>query len=256
MRKEKKEKKTYYSPVKECDSFKRPHFFFGIIKGLVRAFFPKNEFIWKTEKPADGDPVIFICNHTKIYAPTYFIACHKEKVRVWANCYFLFTKLCWHHMKTKVINNRKPQFLLKPIAFLITPLIVLTFRAFNPIPVFHTGREVFDMTFKKSMDTLNEGIPQVIFPERTENKVNRYIYQLNTGFPRVAELYYRETGRKVKFYPVYCAEKLHTFAVGDPIEYDPSVPMAKQKITICKYLEDKICELGDSLPEHEPVIYG
>lgn len=252
----KKEKKKYYSPVKEYDTIKRPHIFFKIVKGLVKLFFPKNEFLWKTEKPEKGDPVIYICNHTRIYAPSYFIACHKEPVRVWANCYFLYFNLCWHHVKTKVINNRRPKFLLYPLAWILMPLIVLTFRAFNPIPVFHTPKEVFSMTFRKSMDTLNEGLPQVIFPERTENKINKYIWQLNTGFTRVSETYYRETGRKVKFYPVYCAEKLRTFVVGDPIEYDPSVPMAKQKITICSYLENKIEELGDSLPEHEPVIYG
>lgn len=250
-----KKKKKYYSPIKEYDRIKRPHIFFKGLKGIVKLFFPKNEFIWKTEKPAADESVIYVCNHTKIYAPVYFIVEHKEETRVWENCYFLYFNMCWHHMRTKVLNNLKCKFILYPLAFILLPIIILTCRAFNPIPVFHTGREVFGMTFRKSIETLNEGKRQVIFPERTENKVNKYIYQLNTGFPRVAEVYYKETGRKVKFYPVYCAQKLRTFVVGDPIEYDPSVPMAKQKTEICHYLENKICELGDSLPEHELVNY-
>jgi hypothetical protein len=139
---------------------------------------------------------------------------------------------------------------------LLTPLIVLTFRAFNPIPVFHKVPEVVTMTFDKSMQTVDEGVPQVIFPERTENRVNKYVYQFNCGFPAVAKSYYEKTGKKVKFYPVYCAQKLRKFVVGDPIEYNPDIKIQEQKKKICEYLQDKICEIGESLPPHEPVIYG
>ena len=248
--------KKYYSPVKEYDTFKRPHPFFKLLRLFVGWFFPKNEFIWKTEKPSDGEPLFFVCNHTKIYAPTYFIVNKEQRARVWANYYFLYFKVFWHHMKTKVINNRKPKFIIYPLAFLLTPVIILTFRAFEPVPVFHKDERVETMTFKKSIETMKAGVPQIIFPERTENKVNRYIFQFNHGFPKVAERYYQETGKILRFFPVYCAEKLRTFVVGDPIAYDPNVSMDTQADDICHYLENKIKELGDSLPEHEPVIYG
>ena len=248
--------KKYYSPIKEYDSVKRLHPFFALLRATVRAFFPKNEFIWKTEKPEEGEPVFFVCNHTKIYAPTFFITNKEYRARVWANYYFLYFRVFWNHMKNKVLKNRKPKCLLYPIAFLLMPIIILTFRAFEPVPVFHKDERVETMTFKKSVETLKSGIRQVIFPERTENKVNRYVFQFNHGFPRVAEKYYQETGKKLKFYPVYCAEKLRTFVVGDPIQYDPDTSMDVQADAICRYLENKIEELGDSLPPHEPVIYG
>ena len=253
---EMKEKKRYYSPVKEYDSYKRPHPFFKIIKGTVKLFFPKTEMIFTDEKPQEGESVVYVSNHTKLFAPAFFILNKKLKARVWQNCYFLYFNMCWDHMKNKVLKNRKPKFLLYPLAYLLTPFIVLFSRAYNPVPVFHTGRELFEITFKKSSETLNEGLPLVIFPERTENKVNRYIYQLNTGFPRFAEVYYKETGKIVRFYPVYCAQKLRKVVVGKPVSYDPTVPMAKQKTTITRYLESQIETLGDSLPPHEPVIYG
>ena len=252
-----KRKKKYYSSIKEYGTVKRPYIFYKIICSVIKLFFPKNQFIWQTEKPTENEPRIYVCNHTKIYAPTYFLIQHEEKnTRLWANGYFLRCKSCWQHLKTKVFQNRKPKFLLYPIGILLTPLIVYIFRAITPVPVYHKYPEIFTVTFKKSVETFNENIPQIIFPERTENKVNRYIYELNHGFPCVAKEYYDATGKKIKFYPVYCAEKLRTFVVGDPVEYNPEIPISKQKRDICHYLENKICELGDSLPEHEPVIYG
>lgn len=242
----------YYSAVKDCYKRKRIHPFYKLTRAIVGAFFPDNEFLWNTEKPSPDEPLFMVCNHTKIYAPVYFLL-SKKTVRTWANCYFLFYKDCWAHLKSKVLTGKRRW--LKPLGFLLTPLIVWTFRATEPIPVYHKTKKV-QTTFEKSIETMNENVPQVIFPERTENKVNRYVYEFNAGFPMVAELYYKETGKRMKFYPVYCAEKLRTFVAGDPIEYDPDVPMKLQRQQICRYLEDKIRELGDSLPEHEPVIYG
>ncbi len=247
--------KKYYSPVKEYDTYRRPHVFFKMLTGILKIFFPKNELIWKTEKPVD-EPLFLVCNHTKIYAPSYFILNKELGARLWANYYFLYFDTCWHHLKYKVLKDRKPKFLLYPLAWCLMPIIIFTFRAFNPIPVFHKSEKVDTMTFTKSIATWEEGRTQVIFPERTENRVNRYVYQFNHGFPRVAERYYKETGKRMAFYPVYCAEKLRTFVIGEPIRYNPDEGMDTQADKICHYIEDKIAELGDGLPEHEPVIYG
>lgn len=245
--------KRYYSPLKEYATIKRFHPFYRLTRAIVSLFFPKNEFIWRTEKPKDNEAPFFVCNHTKIYAPVYFLL-NKNKVRVWSNYYFLYFKSCWNHMKKAVLTNIKYGFLLKPIAFLLTPFIVLLFRAFEPIPVYHHEKRVLE-TLNKSIQTMEEGLPQVIFPERTENQVNKYVYEFNSGFPMVAKLYYEKTGKLMKFYPVYCAEKLHTFVVGEPITYDPDIPLKIQRKDICRYLENKIEELGDSLPKHEPSLY-
>lgn len=214
-------------------------------------FFPKNEIVWKTEKPAEGEPIFYVSNHTTVYAPISFMLM-KKPVRLWSNYYFLYFDTCWHHMKTRIINNHKG---LWPLAFLLTPFIVMFFRSFEPIPVYHKSARVINDTFQKSIFTMEEGIDQCIFPERTENQVNRYLFQINHGFPLVAENYYEQTGKRMKFYPVYCAQNLHKLVIGEPIEYNPEIPIKTQRTDICLYLENKICEMGDSLPEHEPVLY-
>lgn len=243
----------YYSPLKDFSKRKKHHPIYSFTKAIIKLFFPKNEFIWKTEKPAEGEPVFFVCNHTKIYAPVYFLL-QKEKVRVWSNYNFLFYKSCWQHLSSTVLKTFKLGFLLLPLAFILTPIIVWTFRAIEPIPVYHSDKNVLE-TFKKSIQTMEEGIPQVVFPECTKNQVNKYMYELHAGFPLVAQDYYDKTGKIMKFYPVYCAEALHTFLVGDPISYNPEIPLKVQRNDICRYIENKIAELGDSLPEHKPSLY-
>lgn len=243
----------YYNAVGDYTDKKPFHPIYNALKKLVRLFFPKNEVIWKTEKPPESEPLFFVCNHTKIYAPVYYLL-QKKTVRPWANFQFLFKDDCFKHIKNRIcIGKRK---WLLPLGWLLTPLIIKTFRATEPIPVYHKTTKVFTDTFGKSIQTMEEGTSQVIFPERTENQVNKYIFQFNHGFPTVAEIYYKKTGKLMKFYPVYCAQSLHTFVIGEPVTYDPSIPMATQKIAICEYLQDKVKELGDSLPEHKIVLYG
>jgi hypothetical protein len=245
-------KKKHYSPIKEYSKVKRFHPFYRFFRAIIKLFFPKNEVIWKTEKPTDNEPMFFVCNHTRIYAPLVFLL-RKKPIRVWSNCYFLYYKECWLHLKNKVCKDHK---YLYPLAFLLTPLIVLLFRAFNPIPVYHKSTKVYSQTFAKSIYTMEEGMDQVIFPERTENQVNKYIFQFNHSFPIVGQEYYEKTGKCMKFYPVYCAQKLHKLVIGEPITYNPEIPVKIQRTQICEYLQDKIAELADSLPEHELVIYG
>lgn len=244
--------KKYYSPFKEYSKVKRVHPLYKLIRGMVKLFFPKNEFVWATEEPKDGEPVVFVCNHTKIYAPTYFLL-RKDTVRLWANGFFVRFKSCWSHFRDNVLFGKRKW--LRPLGLILTPLVVYVFRAIEPIPVYKKTAQLME-TFEKSIWTLNEGVPQVIFPERTENKVNRYVYEFQQGFPLIAEQYYKQTGKKVKFYPVYCAQPLRKVVAGDPIEYNPDIPMKLQRKQICEYLENKIAEIADSLPEHEPVIYG
>lgn len=246
--------KKYYSPIKPYYKRKRIRFGFRIFKALLKFFFPKNEFVWRCDRPADGQPVIFVGNHTKLYAPLAFLLNYEKPIRPWSNAFFLFYKEVLGHMFNNVLKNRKPKFLLYPFAVIISPLIVWFFRSIEPIPVYHQDRRVIE-TFDKAVQTLETGIQQVVFPEKLEGMANKYMFELNQGFTFVAKQYYEKTGKCLKFYPVYTCQQLRKVLVGKPIAFDPAINFKKQKVDICKYLENGIKELADSLPEHRIVIY-
>lgn len=244
--------KEYYSAVKEYETRKRPHPFYKGARAFVKLFFPRTSFRFTADEPREGDAVVYVCNHTRLYAPAYFVMKHGEKTRVWENNYFLFGKECRRHIREKVFPEKRG---LRTLGVLLSPFVVAVSRAIEPVPVYHKCEKVYSATFEKSVQTLQEGIPLVIFPERTVNKVNRYLYQLNHGFPELGKIYYERTGKRVSFFPTYCAPELHTVVVGRPISYDPKEDMETQRTKICSYLETAIARLGDSLPSHKPTLY-
>lgn len=247
-------KKKYYSPTKDYFTRKRHRFGFRLLKAIVKLFFPRDEFIWKGEKPDDDQPFIFVSNHTKIYAPLTFLFNYDKKIRTWSNSFLLCYKEGLNHLFYNVLINRRPKVVLYPLAVLLLPVIIWIFRSIEPIPVYKQSKKIID-TFDKAMETLEEGVHQIVFAEKLDTPVNKYIFELNRGFTYLAKTYYAKTGKKLKFYPVYTCADLHKVLIGEPIEYDPEINMRLQKETICKYLEESIKELGDSLPEHKISVY-
>jgi hypothetical protein len=240
--------KKYYSPTKPYYKRKRLHIILKLFKKCL-FFIKKDEIVWKTERPIE--PVVFISNHTKVHAPFNFILFFKPEVRLWANCYYLDMKECREFLRRKFLKVKN--IVIRCLVTLAIPLLVAIFRSIEPIPVYHDMR--IRKTFDKSIETLEEKKSIIIFPERTENQVNKYIYQLNRGFPHMAQAYYRKTDKKIKFYPVYTCKDLHKIIIGEPIEYNPDMNIVEQREKICLYIEDKIRELGDSLPEHKLELY-
>lgn len=247
--------RKYYSATKPYFKRKRLRLGFKLLKAIVKIFFPKDEYVYLCEKPAENEPMFLVSNHTKIYAPVSFILNYQRPIRLWSNYYFLFLRDIGDHMFKKVLKDRKNKWLLYPLAGILFPIIIWAFRSLDPIPVYHQDKRV-QITFEKSMETMESGMDQIIFPERTENPVNKYVFEFNKGFPYIAKQYYDETGKCMKFYPVYTCQSLRKVLIGEPITYDPEIPISKQKKIICEYLQDKIAEMGDSLPEHEIVFYG
>ena len=144
MARNKQEKKVFhnggfYNYRPPFNGKKKPYFTLNFLRAIVRPFFKKPKVEFKTEIP--DEPVMYVCNHTKIYAPTAIVL-YFRNIRMWANSYFMDYKQCWHHMKTKVLKDRK-QFL--PFIALILPLVVVAFRQMEHIPVYRDTkvRETF-----------------------------------------------------------------------------------------------------------------
>lgn len=246
--------KRYYSAVSPFYKRKRLRIGYRFWKAVVKLFFPKVEFIWKCERPSEGAPVIFVCNHTKVYAPVAFLLRYDRPTRPWSNAHLLTLKEVGNHIYHNVLGNRKPKFLLYPLATLLLPLVVWAFRSIEPIPVYKQTKRIVE-TFDKAIETLESGMQQIVFPEKLENPVNKYIFELQHGFTYLGKEYFEKTGKILKYYPVYTAQSLNKVLIGEPIAFDPEVHMSKQKIDICRYLENGIKELGDSLPEHKISVY-
>lgn len=238
--------KKQYSPLKKYHLVKRPKIFHRIINFLVKPFYI-NEVIWNTCIPKEN--VVFVANHTRTYAPLAFHFNIKRSYRPWVNAYTLTFRNGFKLFYNKTASNYKPKFLRFLALLILTPLINLYLRGLDPIPVYYDTR--LKKTFDKSIETLRENYDIVIYPEKNTPPAHKYVNDMNTGFVHLAQHYYKETGKRLKFYPVYCAQSLKKILIGDAIEYNPDINIKVQRQQIVDYIISKINELGDSLPKHK-----
>lgn len=210
------------------------------------------------EMRADVEDAPFIVtNHTGISAPAMFLIHYPKPLRTWSHYAFLDRRSAVAHLRKNVLKRRKFGFLLYLPAMIFSPVIVWFFKRANPIPVWRGSKKITE-TLLLSAETKISSVTQVIFPEKLDDPsptlVNPYLYELNRGFVYAAKTYYEKTGKLLRFYPAYSCPSLSKVVVGEPITYNPDLPMNKQKETICKYLEDKIYALAESLPPHKIVL--
>lgn len=216
---------------------------------VARCMYRKAETVYET--PPVDEPAVFICNHSGITGPvlmtldfkrrhmTWMVACAMDKEKV--------ANFAYHDILFGEARKRKGfwRLLSNMFRILLPPLL----KHEPVIPVYHDNNIV--KTFKQSVRELSDGNDLVIFAESPE-RYTPYINHLQTGFVDLAKLYYRRSGKRINFYPVYIEKKNAVISVGTPIVYDPEISMDDQREQITSYLCDEIDRLARKLPEHTP----
>lgn len=151
--------------------------------------------------------------------------------------------------------SQKPRFsrpFYKLLSFIIAPIATIIFNNADTIGVYHDARLL--KTFRETVQALDNGYSIVIFPEY-DQKDNNILYKFHDKFVDAAKLYYKKTGKEVKFVPMYLAPKLKRFYFGDPIVFLASEDIEKERERICQYLSEEITKIAKSLPTHTVVPY-
>ena len=225
---------------------------YRIIKALVRFFYPKMEGVGVEHLPQE--PVIVVANHTQMNGP---IACE---------LYFPGERYTWcagqmMHLKEvpayayEDFWSRKSKLsrpFYKLLSYLIAPLSVCVFNNANTIAVYRDARIV--STFKNTVKRLTEGASVVVFPEH-DVPYNHIVYEFQDKFIDIAKLYYKRTGKPLAFVPMYIAPSLKKMYLGEPVRFDPSEPMDRERERICGSLMRQITDIACALPPHRVVPY-
>ena len=140
----------------------------------------------------------------------------------------------------------------KALAHAITPLSVLLFNHAETIPVYRDNRVL--VTFRETMQALEAGTSVLIFPEH-DKRHNHVLDDFQDRFIDVAKLYRRRSGSCLAFVPVYICPALKKICFGEPVRFDPSLPMDAERERIKNELMARITALADALPEHRVVPY-
>ncbi len=220
---------------------------------LAKAIYPHRDVVYEIEPPED-ETAVYICNHSGAIGPATMAMYFDRPARPWI-IHYMFKKDTLHNF---IFHNflfgraSKHKFLMRWIVGdFITQALPPLLKDFDPIIV-HMNSTKIVATFKESVKALLNGQNIYIFGESWE-KFSRFINHLQDGYVYIAKMLYKQTGKLLKFYPLYTGNKLKTINVGAPIEFDPNNDFEAEKKRISSYLENKITEIGESLPEHDPV---
>ena len=197
---------------------------------------------------------IMISNHAQMWAPIYYEIKISHK-RFWCTQEVLHYKGCgdyaykdwWSHMPVII----RPLFWLIAHLF-VQPLAPKLFRCADTLPVYRDIR--LRDTFNYSLESLEAGYTNIITPE-THIPGNNIVNSFLPNFVDIARLYYKKTGKCLKFYPSYLALTLNKIVVGHPIVYNPNNNFKDEKTRIVQELEQAIYDIAISLPEHKVVPY-
>lgn len=217
---------------------------------IAKCIFKKSSVSYEIP-PEEGETAVYLCNHSGAFGPANMTLWFDKPHMTWLINYTLNKKknanFVYHDFFFGRSRKCKPfwRALSKIVAVFLRPLLLDS----KPIPVYHDMR--ITSTFDKSLNALQNGENIVIFPE-CPTKYSEFINDIYSGFADLGRTYANQTGKALKFYPVYVAHPLHKILIGKPISYNTAIPPKLQRDDIAKYVRDNIDRMARSLPPHKP----
>lgn len=231
---------------------KKTSLLYKFIKVIVKAVYRKKETVGWEKMPQE--PSIIVGNHAQMNGPLscelylpgeHYIWCAREMMHLKEVPAYAY-KDFWAE-KPKIF---RPFF--KLVSYIIAPLSVVIFNNASTIAV-NRGMKII-ATYKETIEKLEEGNNIVIFPEHAVEH-NNIVYDFQRNFIDSAKMYYKKTGKEVKFVPMYIAPKLKKVYIGEAIAFDAQNDIEEEKTRICNYLMQAITDIAKSLPEHTVIPY-
>ncbi len=225
---------------------------YRFIRFWVRLVYPKTEVVGLENLP--DEPCLVVSNHCQMHGPiaaelyfpgSHYIWCAGEMTHLRQVPEYAYRDF-WSH-KSKAVR-----WFYKALSYLIAPISVCIFSSAHTVPVYHDKRIL--ATFRQTLQHLQGGSSVVIFPEH-DVPHDHILCQFQEGFVDVARSYYRQTGKCLRFVPMYLAPALHKMYLGEPVVFDPEAPIRQERTRICRELMERISATACSLPCHRVVPY-
>ena len=225
---------------------------YRLIRWIIWVFYPKIKIVGLENLPSE--PCVVAGNHAQMHGPIaaqlYFpgnraIRCAGEMMDLKQLPDYAFTDF-W---------SKKPlyfRWFYRILSYLIAPISVCVFNNASTIAVYRGAKII--QTFRQTQNHLEQGDNVVIFPEEDVPR-NHIVYEFQRGFVDVARQYYKRTGKKLPFVPMYIAPNLKAMYLGEPICFDPDRPIQEERERICTYLMEQITDMAVHLPRHKVIPY-
>ena len=210
--------------------------FYQFVTGTVRLFSHRVRTEW--EVPFEEGPCVFAVNHVGVTGPVDMCAkfSQRDNLRLWINEEMIDAKKVPAYVRKDFWW--KPNGFFAPVLNATVPYLAALFmppilRSVNHIPVYHDQRIM--LTLRESVRALQREEHLLLFPEQPGGRRSPG-RRINTGWLRLGELFYRNSGRALKIYPVHVDNKKHVIRVAAPVYYDPARRFSEQEKELAEKL--------------------
>jgi 1-acyl-sn-glycerol-3-phosphate acyltransferase len=215
-----------------------------VLQAVLKLFYPRHT-VRGLEQVSQDQPVVFICNHLKSYAPIVLSLYLPYRFRPWVQADVVSLDLCREYLEDDFV---KKELHLRPpwsrwLASAIAPICVRLMKAIGAIPVFK-GQIRIRTTFQISIEALRQGWDLVIFPESKTQLYSRYINDFQTGFAHLAWQYNLETGQNLCFHPVFVNSESREIIIGPSVSLIDSTRTSANRRVIARQLRNAVNEMA------------
>ena len=197
----------------------------------------------------DEENTIVIANHAQLNGPIIAQLHLDERYHIWANWQMFFLREVPSYTMRDFFPYKsgwtRPFY--KIASYLLAPLMPCMMKNARAVPVYHDVRMA--STVKNTLRLLSEGRGIVIFPEKHERH-NNILNAFESQFVNLAKVYYRRTGERIRFLPMYIAPDLDGCYFGDAVYYDPDSDIEAERQRISAHLSGEITRVARELPLH------
>ena len=208
--------------------------FAGFVLPLLRRFSKK----YRCNVLPYDEPVVYVARHLNTHGPFTTIKWLNFDVHPMVlNCFFR-QKDCYRQFNDFTFsvrqNKKKRRFGLK--AFVSSIFVSKSIRALKAVPVYRNGKESVK-TFKKAMECLQKGESLIVYPDIEYTASSDKISDIYDGFLYLGQLYYKRTGKELRFVPIYINDEKRSINEKSAVivnDFKQDAPFAKE------YLENAI----------------
>ena len=191
----------------------------------------------------DQNPLVFLCNHGEFYGPIVCKLYIPVPVRAWTISMMMYDQMeVTKYVYDNTFSRQKwPLFARKAAARFIGWLSVNVMNQIESIPVYRDSPMKLRETVRMSIDAMATGDNLLIFPENPDNKYEADgIGELSPGFVMLAEAYWKKTGKKMRFLPMYADKNRKVIDFGTVITYEPENGFLNEQTRIIRETEGQI----------------
>lgn len=226
--------------------------YFKIIDTAAGLIFHKPKIIGKENLPKKDEVVIYVCNHAAALGPVLTTKYLQGTHRPWIIGYILDKKKAPNYIFHDFLRaeKKKCKWFFKIISHITAFFLVPILKYYRGLPVWHDQRMM--STYRESLNTLENRESLVIFPE-SPLRYSEYIFEFQSGFVNLALQYYKNTGKEIKFIPLYVHPSPNTILIGQGITFQPNLNTKEYRKDLAHDLTVAVDNLAQSQVGHKNI---